>query len=137
MTITDSTYCTVDIKRNCIYDFHENFAKAVIKLAELNKKEPKVYSVMTLFDYNIREKAKWLTGKITKITKEQFWYALEVLPPLKWYDNGVLETFCMSEMMSGNYTEQYASFNDRYYCKMVDITDKTTWITITELEKIA
>ena len=43
--------------------------------------------------------------------------------------NGV-EMFCMSEMYSDTYTTQYAYDHrtGKYYCKMVDSEDTSTWI---------
>lgn len=54
-----------------------------------------------------------------EITKEQFDYALEVLPPYGW-ECGETESFYMSEFVTGNITTHYVrlykrffSFNDR------------------------
>ena len=41
-----------------------------------------------------------------------------------------VEMFCMSEMWTGTYTTQYAHDHrtGKYYSKMVDVTDRDTWI---------
>ena len=36
--------------------------------------------------------------------------------------------FCTSEMLTGTYTTQYAAYNGKYYSKIVDVTDESTWI---------
>lgn len=136
MTIRDTTSCIVETKGNYIYSFYNNLGDAIEKLHELEKKEPGIYEITNYLTFTIRERRKWLTGIITEIDEDKFWYALEVLPPLKWHDNGVLETFCMSEFMTGPYTEQYASFNGKYYVKMVDYFDSSTHIMIEQLQKM-
>ena len=135
MKIENSTPLVVDTTNNWLWNFYFTKGEAEYVCKQMNETN-NVYEVIDYEELTKRDKAKWITGKITKIDEEKFWYALEVLPPLKWYNNGVLETFCMSEMMTGTFTEQYACFDDKYYCKMVDITDKSTWITITDLEKL-
>ncbi len=50
-----------------------------------------------------------------RITKKQFWYALEVLPPMHWHNDGLCESFMMSELTYGRITAIYARIADRYY----------------------
>lgn len=136
MRKTKYDHLVVDTESNYVQNIYDTRQQATVSCEKLNQKENK-YEIIDFPEYSKRERVKWVTGIITKITEKQFWEMLEILPPIEWYDNGLLETFCMSEMMAGNYTEQYANYNGKYYCKMVDVTDKTTWITITDLEKLA
>ena len=59
--------------------------------------------------------------------------ALECLPPLKWHRENGVERFLMSEFYSGSLTHQYARIGDLCGCRLVDATDRTTWITRDEL----
>ncbi|MGL5436016.1 MAG: hypothetical protein ACRDBO_11535, partial [Lachnospiraceae bacterium] len=65
---------------------------------------------------------------LKETTEEQFEEALNVLPPLKWCTIDGIEMFCMSEMYTATYTNQYARYEGKYYKKMVDVTDKSTWL---------
>lgn len=63
-----------------------------------------------------------------EVSKEDFEDALNVLPPLAWGTHENVEMFCMSEFYSGTITNQYGRYNGKYYCKLVDYRDKSTWI---------
>ena len=86
------------------------------------------YEVMTFGEFLERQKKAMVSGEVTETTEEQFEYALNVLPPLKWCTIAGVEMFCMSEMYTGTYTNQYARIGDKYYTAMVDVTDTSTWI---------
>lgn len=86
------------------------------------------YRVMTWDEFQAGQKKFLLSDELQEITEEQFEKALNVLPPLMWYTINGVEMFCMSEMYTDTYTTQYAKCNGNYYCKMVDIADKSTWI---------
>ena len=62
--------------------------------------------------------------------QQEYEDALNVLPPLYWCTVNGVEMFCMSEMYSDTYTTQYAYDHrtGKYYCKMVDSEDTSTWI---------
>ena len=64
-----------------------------------------------------------------EITEETFEDMLNVLPPIKWCTIDGIEMFCMSEMLTGFYTSQYIhdKGTNKYYHKIVDVTDKATW----------
>lgn len=86
------------------------------------------YEVMTFDEYLARQKKSLLSGEVTETTAEQFNEMLNCLPPMKWCTIAGVEMFCMSEMYTGTYTNQYARIGDKYYTAMVDVTDKSTWI---------
>ena len=96
----------------------------------LKQEECKNYQIMFYDDYAKAERNTMLSGKPKRITKARFFEMLEVLPPLKWCTIDGVEMFCISEMYSGSYTNQYAldKTTNKYYTKMVDCRDKTTWI---------
>lgn len=86
------------------------------------------YEIMTFDEYLKRQREKMISGPVTEITEERFYEMLDVLPPMKWCTIDGVEMFCMLEMYTGTYTNQYAKIGDKYYTAMVDVTDRTTWI---------
>lgn len=88
------------------------------------------YEMMTFDEYLSRQKKAMVSGEVKEVTKEDFYEALDCLPPLKWCTKSNVEMFCIREMYTGTYTTQYAFnlVNSKYYCAMVDITDEATWI---------
>lgn len=88
------------------------------------------YEAMTWDEYNYRQRAHLLAGEPMEVTRALFDEQLNALPPLEWCTLQGVEMFCMSEMWTGTYTTQYAHDKraDKYYSKMVDVTDRTTWI---------
>ena len=94
----------------------------------LEKTQKIKYEIMTWKEFKEREREYLLDNTLKEITEEKYYEMLNVLPPI--YDvviDGV-EMFCMCEMHTGTYTTQYAKYNGKYYSKMVDVTDRTTWI---------
>ena len=127
--VTEKSLLVVDVTNNYIENIYDTKEQATVACAELNQKTNK-YNVVDFVEYRKTEKAKWVTGIVREITEDAWWYALEVLPPMRWRSNGIVESFLMSEYMSGPYTEQYYRLDDRHYVKMVDATDSSTEITI-------
>ncbi len=50
-----------------------------------------------------------------RITEEEWMYALETLPPMKWRNGVLSESFMMSELTYGNITAIYVRIADRFY----------------------
>lgn len=88
----------------------------------------KEYRVMSWNEFEQLQRNSYINQPLKETTEECFEDALNVLPPLKWCTIDGVEMFCMSEMYTGTYTSQYAKYNGKYYIKMVDVTDKSTWI---------
>lgn len=99
--------------------------------AQLDKARNKVFEVLTFEQFKRLEREKLLSGPLEEITAEEFQDALNVLPPLCFCTRNNVEEFCMSEMWTGTYTTQYAYslVTGKYYRKMVDCRDKSTWIS--------
>lgn len=84
-----------------------------------------------------------MTNTLTEITAERFDEMLNILPPLFWrltdaFDqkiNRIPETFCMSEMLTGSLTSQFAALDGRYFERTVDALDRSTWITGEEIDR--
>jgi hypothetical protein len=68
-----------------------------------------------LFDAVFAHVENSFKSESQEITKEQYWYALEVLPPVAWRINSGEESFKMSEQAYGNITAIYARIGDRYF----------------------
>lgn len=48
-------------------------------------------------------------------TEEQFWYALEVLPPCKWVRSKGAEAFFVSEALTGDIYSWHVRIGKRYW----------------------
>lgn len=88
------------------------------------------YQVMAFADFLALERERLLSGPPQEITEDKYNEMLDILPPLAWTEHHDVEMFCMSEFYTGPYTTQYAHDHktEKYYSKLVDYTDKTTWI---------
>ena len=85
------------------------------------------YRIVPLEDFYVAERKKMLADPLKRITEEQYWDALEVLPPLHYerLDDGC-ERFCMREFFTATYTTQYFHSKEGWFCRMVDFADQTT-----------
>lgn len=101
----------------------------------LRQEESKEYKIMTWDEYMVGKRKHMLSGEIKEVVSDIWYEQLNVLPPLKWCTRDGVEMFCMSEMYDGTYTTQYAKYNGKYYSKMVDVMDESTWIYHFLLEK--
>lgn len=95
----------------------------------LEQEKTKKYEIMGYHDFLKLEREHYLNMPLQEITEERFHEQLNVLPPIKWCTIDGIEMFCMSEMLTGCYTSQYLhdESTDKFYHKIVDITDKKTW----------
>ena len=88
------------------------------------------YEIMTFEEFQKRQRAKLIAGDPIEETAEEYNDALDILPPTHWVQIDGVSEFCMCEMLTGSYTTQHAHDlrTDKYYCKTVDVLDKSTWI---------
>lgn len=94
--------------------------------------------IMTIAEYEKRERELVLDMGVYEVDEETFNEMLNVLPPLKWCDRvcekhrANVNEFCMSEFTKGPYTQQYArayiNGKTRYYGATVNFYDESTWI---------
>jgi hypothetical protein len=123
-----------------VFNFYKTKKDAEADLTRANSNEFSIwnnqgpYSVMTYDEYSAGERGIRLSEPEAEITEEKFRYYLEVLPPLKWTSTESFESFLMSEFTSGSYTQQTVrrgfGENARYFAKIVDACDKSTWMTL-------
>lgn len=88
------------------------------------------YRAMRYSDFARIQRQKLLKQPMCEVTAEDYEEMLDVLPPIHYVEiNGVSE-FCMMEMFTGTFTNQYAhdKKTGKYYQKLVDVTDRDTWI---------
>lgn len=77
------------------------------------------YDVLTASEFDALH-AAWeesISGDWKEITEEQYEDALNILPPLKWYDGGF---FC-SEAFSGTLHSFYQRWDKKYYTSLQSI----------------
>lgn len=100
------------------------------RLEEVSQKVAAGCTVMDYVTYSRRRKEYLLAGEPVEIEKKTYEEAFDALPPLYWTRHGRMEMFCMSEKYEGTITNQYAHdlLTDRYYMKLVDAADKSTWL---------
>ena len=94
----------------------------------IEKEKNRIYIVTTFEEFEKLQREYYINKPLHEISEEEYNDALNVLPPLKWCTISGVEEFLMSEFYTGVYTTQYAKYNGRYYCKIVDAYDQTTWI---------
>jgi hypothetical protein len=100
-------------------EMYENYYKAALE---------KEYKVMTWDEFQKARRDFYIDRPLEEVTEDQYNEMLNILPPLKWCTIDGIEMFCISEMYDDVYTNQYARYKDKYYTKLVDIIDQSTWI---------
>ena len=138
MQITNDTIVLASLNPPSVWDFYGNVFEAAARESEANEYNTRLmqhgapertYQVMTYGEYKAAERHFYLADLPTVITEETFMEMLEVLPPKAWRHEGTFESFLLAEHWSGPYTSQYARHGTRYYTKLVDCTDRATWMT--------
>jgi len=82
-------------------------------LMQMRDEHPDV--VLGNLDEWIAAEEKRLIGPPKEITKEEWWEALECLPPESWQNSGGGESFVMMEYYSGRITSIYVRLGERYF----------------------
>jgi len=98
-----------------------------LKRAEQNLSQG--FEAITFDEYFKREK-KIVCTKPKETSAEYYDMKLNCLPPLHWFQCDDCDWFFMSEFETLSFTEQnyYDKRTGKYYCAIVDIYDKSTWI---------
>ena len=129
----DDKLVIVEMDTMTTYGFAEKGETADEAIQRANQyytNDLKHLKVMETDKFQKIERERILSGKLNRVTEQEYEDALNVLPPLYWCTVNGVEMFCMSEMYSDTYTTQYAYDHrtGKYYCKMVDSEDTSTWI---------
>ena len=96
----------------------------------LEKEKNAMFEVMTFDDYLSKQKEYFISKPMSEVDEETWNNMLDILPPLHYCERNGVVMFCIMEMYTGTYTNQYAydRKTKKYWTKMVDCTDPTTWI---------
>jgi hypothetical protein len=133
----DTEYVNATINPPRVWNFYPTLEAAQSDLDRARKGGEAEYAPMTWDEYLQGQKAFYLSDPAQQITREKYHEMLEVLPPVAWKQQGDLQTFLMSEHFSGPFTDQYAALgfgdNQTFWVRMVDVSDRRTWITREEL----
>ena len=88
--------------------------------------------------YKIQKEYLFKTHPLKEITKKQWYDMLECLPPMDWHRGDYMQFFFMCEMYTGSYTNEYYwdMNNNKFYEKMVDYRDKSTWIKLEDIKTL-
>lgn len=88
------------------------------------------FEVITFEEYIKREKQKYLNKEPREITEDEYNYALNVLPPYLWENNGSYSMFFISEATHLSFHSQYiyVKLTGKYYTAIADVLDKSTWL---------
>ena len=86
------------------------------------------FKIIKLSEFEDMEKKYYLDKPIIEISQEEWEEMLNILPPLKWVTINNVNEFLLSEALNKWYRYQYARKNGKYYTKIVDSLDKSTWI---------
>jgi len=79
-------------------------------------------------------------GKVHRIADEEYWEALEALPPENWVTGWQFEHFRMMEYTTDDWTRMYGAVpvgaGRAYAYKTVKVSDKSTWLTREEVLQV-
>lgn len=88
------------------------------------------FEAITWEEYVKRQREKWLSKEPKEITREEYDYALNVLPPKVWIQNERYSMFFIGECTTMTYYGQYLydKVAGKYYTALTDMYDKSTWL---------
>lgn len=130
-----------------VFNFYPSLENAAADAGRANGEEWKTfrgsrlhdgrYAPMTWDQFVQAQRTFYLADPPVQITVEKYWKMLECLPPDHYESHGSLVSFLMCEHYSGPYTHQYVKrgHGDQttYWTRMVDATDRATWMTYESL----
>ena len=88
------------------------------------------FEAITWEEFEKRQREKWLSKEPKEITREEYYYALNVLPPLRWIQNERYSMFFIGECTTMTFYGQYLydKASGKFYYAMADIYDESTWL---------
>lgn len=88
------------------------------------------FKAVTWKEYVKLQREKWLSKEPKEITQEEYYYALNVLPPKNWIQNERYSMFFIGECTTMTFYGQYLydKASRKYYYAMADIFDESTWL---------
>ena len=90
------------------------------------------FKAVTWDEYKELQRKKWLSKEPKEITRKDYDYALNVLPPKNWIQNERYSMFFIGECTTMTFYGQYLydKASGKYYYAMADIFDKSTWLNV-------
>ena len=88
------------------------------------------FEAITFDEYEKRQREKWLSKEPKEITREEYDYALNVLPPKEWIQNDRYSMFFIGECTTMTFYGQYLydKVSGKYFYALTDICDRSTWL---------
>jgi hypothetical protein len=139
-------YVLASLNPPSVWDFYPTAEAAAAHADEANAYNRRIveqqgaparhYEVMTYEAYKAAERQEYLSRPLRETSEETYRDAFEALPPKYHTNTGEFESFLMSEHWSGSYTSQYVAYKEKYFTRLVDATDRTTWITPQEINRL-
>lgn len=88
------------------------------------------FEAVTFEEYKKRQRERWLSKEAKEITEEQYYYALDVLPPKHYVRNERYHMFFIGECTTMSFFGQYLydKQTGKYWTALTDILDESTWI---------
>jgi hypothetical protein len=133
MDYQDFQIALASIDPPSVFNFYPSVEAAEADKERANSREYSLgytYTHVLTYDaYKAAEREFYLKRSEQEITAEKFEEMLNVLPPKHWRRGEWFESFLMIEHWSGVYTSQFVRRGTRYFTKLVDATDRTTWMT--------
>lgn len=90
--------------------------------------------VVTFDEYIALKQKVMLSEPLREIEEDAFQEALDVLPPLKWETVDGVERFMLGEAFESTFYHQYAKKDGRFFARLANAADPTTWIGADEID---
>ena len=100
------------------------------QLDKTNKILQSGFRAVTWEEFCKLQREKWLSKEPQEITRKEYDYALNVLPPKCWIRNERYSMFFVGECTTMTFYGQYLydKVSGKYYYAMADIYDESTWL---------
>lgn len=88
------------------------------------------FRAVTWEEYEKLQREKWLSKEPKEITRDEYYEALNVLPPECWIQNERYSMFFIGECTTMTFYGQYLydKASGKYYTALTDICDESTWL---------
>jgi hypothetical protein len=135
-------YIAPDCIAGRIWKFYDTLEAAAADEARIFAKEQIPYKPMSWEEFKQKRDRAILAEPAVEITREKFHQMLEVLPPAAWKSDFEFETFLIGEAFSVPFYHQCvrvgreSNGTARYFQKLVNAYDKSTWMTKAVAEQV-
>jgi len=102
----------------------ENMLRELNERREVGSPEFQIMPLDEAFPMMEEARKSEYCGDWREITEDEWWGALEVLPPEKWQNVRGVEIFRMCEYLSGNITAHYAKLRGKFFARNCSTSEK-------------